>query len=344
MDTPSRDDAAALPPTIYDVARVAFVSHATVSRVLNDHPNVAPATRDAVRRAIAELGFTRNETAAALSFSAARSERIGIIIEQISETGAHGNFVGALDELQQAGYRFELATADGPDRRRDALAALRRFDGVTAGILALVQTQPVRDALTASPTRSPLYIDEHLDRGSHDEPGAEELIGRAAADHVAELGRRRVLVVPGPADSLAARHRTGAFVDRARLHGLRVQVGAPGEWTAEAGFAAMMGLDPAEHDAVFAANDEMAFGVLHALRARSIGVPDDIAVLGVDDSPNSPHTDPPLSSVRHDLMSEGRLAARTLIASMRGTSKPDPADYLDVAVQARESTIGSRNP
>jgi DNA-binding LacI/PurR family transcriptional regulator len=344
VDTPSRDAAAALPPTIYDVARVAYVSHATVSRVLNGHPNVAPPTRDAVMRAIAELGYTRNEAAASLSLSTTPGERIGIIIEQMSETGAHGNLVGAVDELHRADYRFELATVDGTERLDRAVAALRRFDGAASGILALVQTQPVRDAITSTRTRSPLYVDEHLDRGSPDEPGAEELIGRAAADHFAELGRRRVYVVPGPAESLAAVYRNGAFVDRARLHGLCVRMGAPGDWTTASGFAAAMTFDPAEHDAIFAANDEMAFGVLHALRERSIDVPSEIAVLGVDDSPNSAHSTPMLSSVHHDLKGEGRLAARTLIAMMRGTGRPHPADFLDVSVRARESTIGSRKP
>jgi DNA-binding LacI/PurR family transcriptional regulator len=326
-------------PTIYDVARLAHVSHGTVSRVINDRPQVAPTTRALVLAAMAELGFSRNEAAYRLKSPRAAGDRIGVIVEQLAEVGSSGNTVAALAELQAAGYRVDLATVAGGDESVSVRAALTAFEGSTCGILALAQTERTRAALLDYPAPVPVYIDRFLDRGTPEQPGAEELIGRAAAEHLAERGHHRVLHLPGPAGSLAAGQRRDAFVAHATALGLAVEVGPAGDWTSASGHELAGRIRPHLHTAVFVANDAMAIGLLNGLRGRSIWVPDQLAVLGVDDAPEAQHLDPQLSSVRHDLAAEGRLAAHLLIAAIRGTPEPDPAEYLHVHVSGRASTV-----
>lgn len=325
-------------PTIYDVGRKAHVSHGTVSRVINDRPNVAPATRALVREAMKDLGFTRNDSAFRLRSAEDPGNRIGVIVEQLNEVGPSGNMVAALAELQAAGYRFDLVAANGKDVARSVEQALRQLDGLTVGILALAQTQEAREALLANPLAVPVYIERFLDRGSSDQPGAEELIGRVAAEHLEQRGHRRVLHLPGPTSALSAQYRQGAFVARGRELGMIIEIGRSGDWTSASGYDLAATIDADAYSAVFVANDAMAIGLLHGLRRRSIDVPARLAILGVDDVPEAQHTDPQLSSVRHDLAAEGRLAARMLISAIRKTPEPDPTQYLHVRVEARAST------
>jgi len=325
-------------PTIYDVARRAHVSHGTVSRVINDRPHVSPATRALVHTAMSELGFVRNHTAYRLKSPGSVRQRIGVIVEQLHEVGASGNTLAALAELQSAGYGVDLATVNGEDVAASVTQALAQFDGSTCGVLALAQSEEMRRVLLGRTVPVPVYIDRFLDRGTPDQPGAEELIGRVAAEHLSALGHQRVLHLPGPAGALAAGHRRDAFVARAGALDMVVDIGPEGDWTSASGYELAGSIRPHIHTAVFVANDAMAIGLMHGLRGRSIGVPDQVSVLGVDDAPEAQHLDPQLTSVRHDLSAEGRLAAHILIHTIQGRPEPDPTEYLRVSVSARTST------
>ncbi|TFC54528.1 MULTISPECIES: substrate-binding domain-containing protein [unclassified Cryobacterium] len=184
-------------------------------------------------------------------------------------------------------------------------------------------------------------MDRFLDRGTPSQPGAEELIGRVAAEHLCELGHQRVLHLPGPPGALSAGHRQDAFVARASALGMVVEIGQAGDWTSASGFDLARTIRPDAYSAVFVANDAMAIGLMHGLRGRSIGVPSQLAVLGVDDLPEARHFDPQLSSIRHGLAAEGQLAAQTLISAIQGSPEPDPSHYLRVHVVGRASTGSS---
>lgn len=119
---------------------------------------------------------------------------------------------------------------------------------------------------------------------------------------------------------------------------MAIEVGAAGDWSAASGYDLAETIDPDSYSAVFLANDAMAIGLLHGLRRRSIDVPGRLSILGVDDMPESQHTNPQLSSVRHNLAGEGRLAARMLISAIEDISEPNPSHYLHVRVERRATT------
>lgn len=285
-----------------------------------------------------DLGFSRNESAFRLKAPRPVETRIGVIVEQLNEVGSHGNTIAALAELQSAGYRLEIANVQDGDQAASVTDALSRFEASTCGILALAQSKDVRESLLQHRLSVPIYIDRFLDRGTPDQPGAEELIGRVAADHLRELGHRRVLHLPGRPRALSARQRQDAFVARALDLGMAVEIGRAGDWTSASGYNLAFSVDPDAYSAVFVANDAMAIGLLHGLRHRSISVPGQLAVLGVDDALEARHVEPSLSSVRHELAAEGKLAARVLISAIEESSEPDPAQYLHVEVVRRAST------
>ena len=345
-DDPTRSQAVGPVPrraTIYDVARHAHVSHQTVSRVLNDRPGVSSDTRELVVEAMRTLRFSRNTHALELSSPSSASRRLGVLVEQLAETGPSGNTVAALAELQAAGFQFDLATVNDRNIRDSVIDALSRLEKSTSGVLALAQTFEARAAIRELNLSVPIYVDEFLDRGTREQPGVEELIGRAAADHLAATGHRRVLHIPGPIQALAAGFRRDAFVEHAQALGLSVDVLPPGDWTSQSGFDRARSVRQADATGVFVANDAMALGLLFGLRSFGTDVPGDIAVLGADDISEARHSQPPLSSVRHDLAGEGRLAAAVLLAAVQNETTPDPRKFIDVRVIARASTGGHRD-
>lgn len=326
-----------------DVAARAHVSAQTVSRVVNGSPHVAAATRALVQRAVDELGYVPDP--AARSLRTGRSRRIGVLTHQLTATGPIGNTAAALAELRAAGYELDVVPLPEEDANDDESAALRAvreamsgFSRTACAVMALAQTERVRDAVLATGVGLPVYVDEHLGRGTVDRPGAEDLVGRAAAEHLVALGHRRVAHLPGPAGSLSGRYRAETFTEALAAHGVPCVTWTPGDWSAGSGYRTATTADLTGVTAVFVCNDAMALGVLRALRERGVDVPGEVSVLGVDDLPESEHTSPSLSSVHHDTAAEGRLAARVLLADLTSGARPDPAEHLRVEVRAREST------
>ncbi|TXR56779.1 LacI family DNA-binding transcriptional regulator [Quadrisphaera setariae] len=328
--------------TVHDVAARAHVSAQTVSRVVNGSPHVSAAMRALVQRAVDELGYVPDP--AARSLRTGRSRRIGVLTHQLTATGPIGNTAAALAELRAAGYELDVVPLpdDVGDDEGAAVRAVREamsgFSRTACSVMALAQTERIRDAVLAVDMGLPVYVDEHLGRGTVDRPGAEDLVGRAAAGHLVALGHRGVAHLPGPAGSLSGRYRAETFTEALAAHGVPCATWTPGDWSAGSGYRIATTADLTGVTAVFVCNDAMALGVLRALRERGVGVPGEVSVLGVDDLPESEHTSPSLSSVHHDTAAEGRLAARVLLADLTSGARPDPAEHLRVEVRAREST------
>lgn len=322
--------------SIYDVAERAGVSHQTVSRVINGHPNIREATRERVERAMAEIDYHPSGIARALATS--RTRRIGVIVDSPVQYGPSSTFRAIEEAAVDAGYGVNaLSVGDDVDLDRarvqeiDALcviaprySTLSTLRARTSGVpLLLVKADPEHDVLSVA-------VDQYA--------GAVH-----AVDHLLELGHRRILHVGGPRDWADARVRARAYSERLAAEGLDPYPPLLGDWTSDYGYR--VGGDPAaipdEVTAVFAANDQMALGLVHGFHRRGIRVPDDVSVVGFDDLPDARHFLPPLTTVRQDFHALGTLALTTLIDALEGRA-PVEGRMIEPELVVRASTAAPR--
>lgn len=293
-----------------DVARLAGVSKQTVSRVFNDHASVRQATRDRVLEAARHLGYNRpNPSARALVTG--RTQMLGVITTGVAGYGPAMMLQSISVAARDADYFVSAAPLRSMDRRSLLEAVERLTSQAVDGIIVIASQKSVARALADAPRRVPVVT---LDRSyAADIPVVavdEELGARLATRHLLQLGHRTVWHLAGPADSVAAEERAMGW--RAALQ----EAGAPaptlltGDWTSGSGYAQGQELlaraDAADVTAVFAANDQMAMGLLRALHEGGRRVPDDISVIGVDDIPEAADMIPPLTTVRHNYGEVGR--------------------------------------
>ncbi|WP_433363375.1 LacI family DNA-binding transcriptional regulator [Streptosporangium sp. CA-115845] len=305
-------------PTLEKVAARAGVSRATASRVVNGSTRVAPEIREAVNRAVDELGYVPNQ--AARSLVTQRADSIALVFPEpatrvFSEDPTFSGIIrGVSMEIEEADKQLVLMLTGltGGYQRVERYATNGHVDGVIIasmhgtdplpGILARRGVPVVCSGRPSVPSGLP-YVD--MDNVG----GAER-----AVRHLVEQGRRRIATIAGPQDMIAGIDRLNGY--RAVLRDSdRRSIVAVGDFTRESGTSAMRQLlaDDPELDAVFVANDLMALGALTALRQAGRQVPGDVAVVGFDDIPAAAYTEPPLTTVRQPTVEMGRRLARMVL-------------------------------
>ena len=306
------------PPAMSDVAARAGVSHQTVSRVLNDHPSVRPETRDRVLAAIAELGYRRNTAARALVTR--RSGTIGVMTTGSPYFGPSSTLIAVEEAAREYGYFVSVATLAVFDQDGVSRAVEHFLSQSVEGVIVIAPHAEVRDALAPYVDEVPLVtiaagFAEGL--GVHTMSVDQELGARLATRHLLDLGHRTVTHLAGPQDWLDARARVEGW--RAEIHA----AGAPegeliqGDWGADCGY--LVGQELVERGAptaVFAANDQLALGLLRAFHEAGVSVPGDVSVVGFDDIMGSAHFIPPLTTVRQDFTALGRRCLEMLHSAM----------------------------
>ncbi|MEV8522718.1 MULTISPECIES: LacI family DNA-binding transcriptional regulator [unclassified Streptomyces] len=310
-------------PTLEEVAARAGVGRGTVSRVINGSPRVSDETRAAVQAAVAELGYVPNRAARALA--ANRTDAIALVVpEPEARFFAEPYFSDIVRGVGAALADTEmqlLLTLVGGDRERRRLAqylASHRVDGVL--LVSVHADDPLPELLEQLDI--PVVISG---RRREDEPLAsvdsDNFEGaRTAVAHLLARGRRTIATITGPLDVYGARCRLDGYraaLAEAGLGELAVQA----DFTEEGGRRAMAELlarCPAL-DAVFAASDVMASGARQVLREHGRRVPEDIALIGFDDSAIARHMDPPLTSVRQPIEEMGRAMAELLLTQIATT-------------------------
>jgi DNA-binding LacI/PurR family transcriptional regulator len=328
------------PPTLDEVAERARVSRTVASRVINNGPHVSRAKRDAVEKAIRELGYTPNRAARTLA-----TRQTGVVVLAVSGDGP-GVFadpffgqiiVGASTALEKTDLHLvlSLATTGHGQQRLESFLQTRGADGVM--LLALRGDDPLIDIAARSglptvfiglPLRGtpPFYVEVDNAGGA-----------RAATEYLLRGGRRRIAMITGPGDTAVGRERRRGYAEALTLAGLGPYATESGDFMEAGGAAAMRALLSAhpDLDAVVAANDNMAAGALRVLREAGRSVPDDVAVVGFDDLPIAMHTDPKLTTIHQPVQGLGREAARMLIELLDG-ARPEPF-ILPTNVVVRES-------
>jgi DNA-binding LacI/PurR family transcriptional regulator len=310
-------------PTLDEVAARAGVSRSAASRVLNKAPHVSRATRDAVERAIKELGYLPNRTARALA-----TQQTGIVALAIShddpELFADPFFgqviVGVSSALEDTELHLLLCLASS-GRGRSRLTNLlntRGVDGIM--LMALRGDDPLthivrRVGLPAVYGGRPLHFKPQWYVDSDNLGGA-----RLATEHLISLGRTRIVTVTGEMGTEAGAARYRGYREAMIMAGLTPYGMAEGDFTEASGAAAMKTLldDHPDLDAVFAASDNMAAGALRVLKEAGRSVPADVAVVGFDDLAIAERTDPPLTTVHQSIQSLGKEMTRVLIELIAG--------------------------
>jgi LacI family transcriptional regulator, galactose operon repressor len=320
-----RDERASVSPVrIGDVARAAGVSVGTVSKALNDRPDVSAATRERVRAVAERLSFRPNPQARSLSTG--RSFAVGLLTTDIYGRFSLPLLLGAEDELGDGDLAVIFSDTRGdPQREVRQLHTLmsRHVDGIIVNGRRIERRPPLSDtggipvvyALTGSSDPADCSV-------VPDEAGGAEL----ALSHLLASGRRRIAHVTGPRRHSSALVRADATRAYLRDHGLavrgRVRFGAWTEMWGRAAIAQLLEAAP-DVDAVFCGSDQIARGVLDTLREAGRRVPDDVAVVGFDNwTVMAEASRPPLTSVDLDIDRIGRLAARHLVSAIEGREPP----------------------
>lgn len=321
---------ASRPPVMADVARVAGVSHQTVSRVLNELPNVRATTRKRVLEAIEQLGYRRNSAARALVTR--HSRVLGVVSFDTTLYGPASTLHGIQQAARTAGYFISIVslkeiTRDSVRGAIDYLAT----QGVD-GIVVVAPQRQAAQALSSVPEDLPAVAVEggrarRLPVVSVDQVGG----ARLAVQHLLDLGHRTVWHLAGPSDWLEAEGRTKGWRQTLEAAGRAVPGLLAGDWSPRSGYQAGLHLPP-EATAVFVANDQMALGLLRALVERGVTVPGEVSVVGFDDVPEAEFFSPPLTTVRQDFGLVGRRSIELLLEQL----DPDPPSRRRRVVVAAE--------
>jgi LacI family repressor for deo operon, udp, cdd, tsx, nupC, and nupG len=308
--------------TIWEVARLAGVSHQTVSRYLRQDDGMRPDTRARVRQAIADLDYRPNLTAR--SMRTRRSNRIAIMLPALTTFAPMPVLNGAAAAAREAGYMTDVVSVEGDEGQRTESAMSLLDSGQAEGILSFAPLASGAEAMVRRPNLAVFgeYDDDMHARGTLADGRPAEHIIR----HLAELGHRRFLHVAGSQDWVSARNRRAVYSETIAELGLESYGVVDGDWSVRSGYEAARDL-PANSGvtAVLAANDYVAMGVIRGFQDNGVRVPEDVSVFGWDNEQFTQYFRPTMSTVNIDRQAVGRQAMLALIALIRNEPGPAPA-------------------
>jgi LacI family transcriptional regulator len=325
-------------PTIDDIARLAGVSKTTVSRVLNHKPDVDPATRQRILQIVEEQRYVPNMTAAGLA--GGHSRLIGMLVPSFTWPNIPDLMRGIAEVIEQTPYELvlysinETNTAQNRDEVINRIFATR----LTAGLLAIFPGQPVSQSITRLYNQGfPVAVIDDQVMQTIPWVSADNLTGAyLAVRHLVQLGHRRIAHIQGPAEYLVSQDRYNGYY-RALLEGgifPDPELVLQGDFMPLSGRACaerLFNLPPEKRPtAIFAATDQMAYGVLSAAEACGLSIPQDIALVGFDDDESSVHIRPPLTTVRQPSYEMGQRGIELLLSMLRSAHERE-----------RESTEGA---
>lgn len=330
--------------TVYDVARAAGVSIATVSRALNGQPGVSLETADRVRALAVDLGYSPNEIARSLVAKMTRT--IGLLVPDITNPFFPELIKGVQTAADERNHTLLLAdSSDRPEKILRDVAVLRRkqVDGlilVSEISAELGLAEAVGDLPVVALDR-PLGVPGAATIGVDHEAGAH-----AAVSHLIELGHTRIAHVAGPPTIAVSAHRRAGWERALREHGLEPDPALvePGNFDEEGGFAAGLRLLDRTDDvtAVFAANDFTAVGILAACRERGVVVPEDLSVIGFDGIALARYTAPTLTTIAQPIYELGRRAGEVLIEAIGEGRRLPESETLQTRLVLGGSTAPRR--
>ncbi|MBB5685300.1 LacI family DNA-binding transcriptional regulator [Sphingobium boeckii] len=327
-------------PTINDVAHVSGVSKKTVSRVINNSPLLNDDTRQRVLGVIKDLGFVPNPQARALALR--RNFLIGLVHDNPNAQMVLNVQQGILEAIRDTEFELVVRPVNrgAPSMLEDVRHFLER-----QRLFGVVLLPPVSENDSLAQLCDEIgcrYVrmgSAKLDDDEHMVASNDREAVREATQYLIDEGHKRIAWISGPHGFRSARERRLGFEDalgaaKIPLHRSMV---ADGNYTFDTGVLAaerLLDLSP-RPTAIFAANDEMATGVLYAARQRGLDVPRDLSILGFDDTPTAGHIWPPLTTVRWPIVSMARAAAMKLLAGVGdgGEAVTEPSMFLSTLIR-----------
>jgi len=324
-------------PNIYDVARLAEVSHQTVSRVINNYQGMKPETRERVEAAMETLGYRPNMAARALV--TAKSKIVGILASDTDFTGP-ATIVHKMEKGARKADYFAVTAGIDPESPNSVIEGLEYLQklGIEGLVVVTPQTTVVdiaRDRLKSLPV---VTIDS-MYRMDEQAVSMDNFAGATAAtSHLIELGHSKIIHVSGPKLWFESNARISGYSSTMLNAGLTPNI-LDGDWSIDTGYriGMQLNIDKPLITGIFAANDYLALGLMHAFRLRGISIPERISIVGFDDLPETPYYVPPLTTVRQDFESLGTRAMELLISKVMGLDHVSH-DRLIPDLILREST------
>ncbi len=327
---------------IRDIAALAGVSVATVSRVLNTRPDVSPATRDLVLRHVRERGYVTSRNARALA--GGRTGLIGLTVPYMLGDYFTQIVAGATDALYERDARLVVCPTRY-ERDREASLLQRLMHGTTDGALVILPSESPAELAALHRQGYPFVVVDPPDTIHDGIPvisAAHWSGARIATEHLLALGHQRIGVITGEREKCASRDRVAGYFSALLAAGLPADRGllVESDFSIDGGYAAAHDLlaRPNAPTAIFALNDNMAVGVLRAARERALDVPGDLSVIGFDDVEMASIVVPGLTTIRQPLQEMGRIAVSVLYRLLDGQSLDATRVELSTKLVTRATT------
>ena len=317
------------PPSMADVAAVAGVSHQTVSRVLNDHPNVREGTRVRVLEAIKELGYRRNLAARALA--TAQTRTIGILTIGSEFFGPQSTVLAVEAAARAQGYFVTVTSMDSYDIGAAVTALNHLTDQSVDGVVVVAPHDQVTEAIDELKLKVPVVVVAARTNVLENDPVHYVYVdqrdgARQATEHLISLGHQKIVHVSGPTGWSDATERKIGWGETMAAAGYDAVEFPAESWLAPSGYDAGVSLAPrvkaGEITAVFASNDYLAIGLLRAFWEAGVSVPEDVSVVGFDDLQIAEFYIPKLTTVRQPFGDVGRAALAELLNDDPASSGP----------------------
>src|SRR5579872_5146594 len=342
----SADRGGAARPTIREIARQSGVSVATVSRVLNGHPDVAEATRETVMHHARTSSYVTNRSAKALA--GGRTGLIGLTVPFFDAEYFMQIVAGAAAGLQERDARFVVSPTEHEHDREVSLLE-RVMHGTTDGAMLILPSESIAELEALKRWGSPFVVVDPSLPTNENIPtvtAAHSSGARAMTDYLISLGHRRIAVITGTSGWVATSERLGGYHAAMAVAGLSAPPNliAHGNFQIESGYEATRQLLslPAPPTAIFAFNDNMAVGALQAARELGFQVPSQLSVVGVDDAQAASITLPRLTTVKQPLREMGRVGVDMLYRLIDGLPTEAARIELSTRLVIRESSAPPR--
>lgn len=324
-------------PNIYDVAKLAGVSHQTVSRVINNGPYTKETTKERVLAAMHELGYVPN--AAARALVTAKSKIVGILISDIVYHGPAGMMHAMEQEARLGGYFAISASVDPFDSESivQGIQHLRRL-GIEGLVVITPQSNSVK-AVQELVTNIPVvFIDSPSEMNTLSASLDNAAGAKKATEHLISLGHKNIIHISGPMSWFDAPPRVLGYEEAMASAKLSPRV-IEGDWSISTGYEIGRNLEIEESQvtAIFTANDQLALGLMRGLRQRGYKIPERVSVIGFDDVPEAAYYEPPLTTMRPDFAELGRVAMEMILGRLE-SGKAIKSDSLVPELVVREST------
>jgi LacI family transcriptional regulator len=326
--------------TLYDVAAYAGVSYQTVSRVINNHANVAEETRNRVLQSIKELNYRPNRAARSLVTN--RSDTIAIISFGTTFYGPGQMLQNIMQHAKANGFRV-LPSSLHQMSLEDVKAAIDELhelliDGII--VIAPIVTDFMEEIRTLTDDIPFIQID------TNPKPGVASITieqahgSRLAAEHLIDLGHRQIAEISGPLNWYDAIMRHQSWMNTMRQHNLPYHLSVEGNWSSQSGYEAVLTLldGGAKFTGLVVGNDQMALGAIAALTERGLRIPDDVSVVGFDGTPESAYFLPALTTVHQDFAALGEQSVEYLVSLIKNPKKTNHQRVLYPELIIRKST------